>query len=88
LLVQALIEREIRLAMEADGIAELPLYPEERANYRPTTEQILRLFSNMERHTLLAKGIELQIFEPDFTELQKDVLRLLDVPESAFYRTN
>jgi transposase len=88
LLVQALIEREIRLAMEAEGIAELPLYPEERANSRPTTEQILRLFSNMERHTLLDGTNELQVFEPEFTELQKIVLRLLDVPQAAFYRKN
>ena len=30
LLVQAIIERELRLAMKRDNIRELPLYPEQR----------------------------------------------------------
>jgi hypothetical protein len=45
LLVQALIERELRNAMAERGIEELPLYPEERKCRRPTTEQVFRLFS-------------------------------------------
>ncbi|EQD27766.1 Transposase, partial [mine drainage metagenome] len=51
LLVQALIERELRLAMTREAIEELPLYPEQRQCALPTTEQILRLFSLAERHT-------------------------------------
>ena len=46
LLVQALIERELRQAMQHHGIAHLPLYPEERITHRPTAEQILRLCSS------------------------------------------
>ncbi|NTV04509.1 IS1634 family transposase, partial [bacterium] len=45
LLVQALIERELRLAMQREAIEELPLYPEQRKCRRPTTEQVLRLFA-------------------------------------------
>src|ERR1039458_581777 len=51
LLVQALIERELRLAIKREHIAQLPIYPEQRQCKRPTTEQILRLFSLAERHT-------------------------------------
>ncbi len=43
LLVQALIERELRLAMRHRAIARLPIYPEQRQCRHPTTEQILRL---------------------------------------------
>src|SRR5215831_9220663 len=50
LLIQALIERELRMAMKRENIAHLPLYPEQRDCARPTTEQILRLFSLAERH--------------------------------------
>ncbi|MEX3931185.1 hypothetical protein AB4Y32_05065 [Paraburkholderia phymatum] len=53
LLVQALIERELRRAMKREGIDELPLYPEQRRCKRPTPEQILRLFSLAERHQLI-----------------------------------
>src|SRR5262245_46898964 len=35
LLVQAIIERELRLAMKRDKISELPLYPEQRSCSRP-----------------------------------------------------
>ncbi|HEX2647270.1 MAG TPA: IS1634 family transposase, partial [Candidatus Dormibacteraeota bacterium] len=84
LLVQALIERELRTAMRRARIAELPLYPEERRCKRPTTEQVLRLFSHAERHMLLENGQSVQVFHPELTELQKQILDLLDVPLRAF----
>jgi transposase len=84
LLVQALIERELRLAMQRENIAELPLYPEQRSCTRPTTEQILRLFSLAERHALIQDGKTVQEFETQFTDLQRQVLALLGVSEQAF----
>jgi transposase len=86
LLLQALIERELRLAMTREHIAELPLYPEQRRCKRPTTEQVLRLFSLVERHVLLASGQPVQVFEAELTELQRQVLALLGVPARAFRR--
>ena len=84
LLVQALIERELRLAMKRESIDKLPIYPEQRRCRRPTTEQILRLFSLAERHTLSAGGRTVQVFHPQLTELQSQVLSLLGVPHRAF----
>ncbi len=84
LLVQALLEREIRRAMQREGIQELPLYPEERGSRRPTAEQILRLFSLLERHTVLSNGQVIQVTEPELTDLQKQVLHLLGVPQQVY----
>ena len=84
LLVQAIIERELRLAMKRDNIAELPLYPEQRSCTRPTTEQILRLFSLAERHQLMQDGKTVQVFDVQLTDLQRHVLTLLGVSEDAF----
>jgi transposase len=84
LLVQALIERELRLAMQREHIRELPLYPEQRLCKRPTTEQILRLFSFAERHTLLRGARAVQTFPVELTELQTQVLELLGVPLRDF----
>ena len=84
LLVQALIERELRLAMKRSRIEELPLYPEQRQCRRPTTEQVLRLFSLAERHTLLRAGHTVQVFYPELTDLQCQLLTLLGVPQGAF----
>lgn len=84
LLVQALIERELRLAMQREHIAELPLYPEQRQCARPTAEQILRLFTLAERHQLVQHGRTVQVFPAQLTDLQRQVLTLLGVSQQAF----
>ncbi|MBC7942120.1 MAG: IS1634 family transposase, partial [Chitinophagaceae bacterium] len=85
LLVQALIERELRLAMARENIDELPLYPEQRQCAHPTAEQILRLFSLAERHRLTAQGGQtVQVFDVQLTGLQGQLLALLGVPPQAF----
>lgn len=84
LMVQALIEREVRQAMAAAHIEQLPIYPEQRACRRPTTEHILRLFSLAERITVSARGQTLRVFPPQLTELQSQVLILLGVPATAY----
>lgn len=84
LLVQGLIEREIRLAMKREGIEELPLYPEDRESKAPTTEQVLRLFSLAQRNVLLEEGRVVRTFSLVMTPLQRQVLRLLGVPLRAY----
>lgn len=84
LLVQALIERDLHRAMAREQIKELPLYPEERMTRRPTAEQVLRLFSLAQRSRLYRDERELQMFAPELTELQLQVLDLLAVPPSAY----
>ena len=66
------------------GIDELPIYPEQRQCAHPTTEQVLRLFSLAQRHHLLQHGRTVQVFELKLTELQRQVLALLGVPDHAF----
>jgi transposase len=84
LLVQALIERELRQAMKRANIDELPLYPEQRSCERPTSEQILRLFSFVTQHRLLDHGGPAQVFEAQLTDLQNQVLTLLGVSQRAY----
>lgn len=84
LLTQALIERQLRRAMQTSRIDELPLYPEERMTKRPTADQVFRLFSHAQRHTLSENGNVLRAFNPEMTDLQKQILNLIEVPLSAF----
>jgi transposase len=85
LLIQALIERELRQTMKRERLKALPLYPEERRCAHPTTEQVLRLFSHAERHVLSRSGrVVVQRFEAELTPLQRQVLGLLGVPASGF----
>jgi hypothetical protein len=83
-LIQALVERELRLAMQQHQLTDLPLYPEERPQRHPTCEQVLRLFSATQRSVLQQDDRTLRVFPPEFTERQRQVLHLLGVPESVY----
>jgi transposase len=84
LLVQALVERELRHGMKRAGVAELPIYPEERQSHRPTAEQIFRLFSLQARSVLVVAGKDVRVVHPELTDLQRQILHLMDVPTSAY----
>ena len=83
LMVAALIERKLRLAMRQQGINSLPIYPEDRPCKSPTMFDIVRLFRNVERYEV-AVGDDINIFPAQLTDLQKQVLELLEVPLAAY----
>lgn len=84
LLVQALIERQVRLGMEVAGVKSLPIYPEGRQCKAPTSTRVLALFENLQCHHLLRNGVLVQTFNPHITELQRRVLELADVPLGVY----
>lgn len=84
LLVQALVERELRHGMKRAGVTELPIYPEERQSHRPTAEQVFRLFSHQARSVLVVAGKDVRVVHPELTDLQRQVLHLMGVPTSAY----
>ena len=77
LVVQALIEREIRMQMASKEIESLPLYPEGRKCRAPSTRRIIDLFENIQRHELVQKGRSTKILVTQLTPIQKKVLKLL-----------
>src|SRR4051794_14101341 len=56
LLVESLLERELRRAMGRDGVESLPLYPEGRACSRPTARRVIDSFEDVQRHELTEGG--------------------------------
>jgi transposase len=82
LLVEALLERELRRAMAEKEIEGLPLYPEGRACRRPTARRVIDLFEDVQRHTLIAEGQPGVIFTTELTRLQRKVLRLLEMSKA------
>jgi transposase len=77
LLVEALLERELRRAMERAGVESLPLYPEGRGCRRPTARRVIDLFEDVQRHDLIAPEQPPVTFATELTRLQRKVLRLL-----------
>ena len=70
------------------GLSELSLYPEDRGCTAPTTARILEIFTGVARHQLAAPdGTVLRTFQPELTDLQAQVLDLLDTPTSVYRPT-
>src|SRR5665648_1266178 len=87
MLTEALIEREIRAAMKAQGLTGIPLYPELRNCPAPSAPRILEIFDDVQRHQLIDNGQTVQTFEPELTDLQQQVLDLLHIPASVYSST-
>ena len=82
LLVEALLERELRRAMQREGIESLPLYPERRACRRPAARKVIDLFEDVQRHSLAAGKRPPEVFSTVLNRLQRRILRLLGIPKA------
>ena len=82
--VHALIERELRNAMEDRGLKSLRLYPEDRNCPAPTVARIIEAFGNLQSHTLSKAGKDVQRFHPELTDLQKQIIKLVGVSPCMF----
>lgn len=84
LLVESLLERELRQAMARAKVESLPLYPEGRACRHPTVSRLIEVFEDVQRHHLKG-GVELTVnFTTKLSSVQRTVLRLLDIPPAAY----
>ena len=82
LLVESLLERELRRAMAREGVESLPLYPEGRACRRPTARRVIDLFEDVQRHELVTESRNVMVFRTDLTRLQRRILRLLGMSKA------
>ncbi len=84
MLIQALIERDLRIGMKRADIESLPIYPEEREGVSPTAYRIFSQFENVETHHLFIEGKEIRKFYSELSAIQKKILYILDIPEEKF----
>ena len=84
LIVQTLLERELRQAMKREQVESLPLYPEGRACRRPTTRKVLDIFEGVQRHELTIAGQETEVMVTQLSDLQKRILKLLGIPSTSY----
>jgi transposase len=85
LLVQALIEREVRKLMKHEEIEKLFIYPEGRPSVAPTTSVILDRFENVSAYHLLDNGVVIEKYKDELTVTQKEILRLLDIQPNKYW---
>ena len=84
LLLEALLERELREAMRHKGVESLPLYPEGRACRWPTARRVLDLFETIQRHTLTHGKQPAEVLVTELPRLQRRLLTLLGLPPKHY----
>jgi len=84
MVTEAIIEREIRASMKAEGLSGIELYPELRQCPSPSAPRIFEIFSGVQRHHLVDNDQVIKVFEPKLTTVQEKVLDLLHVPHSVY----
>jgi transposase len=84
LILQALIEREVRNKMKDDKILALPVYPEQRIAYHPTTSKIFYRFSGISLY-YLNQGRSIKRYQDELSEVQKKIISILGMSEKQYW---
>ena len=84
LLVESLIEREIRMEMAKEERKSIRIYPEFRSCESPTTDRVLGDFSMVQINWIEVDGKVVKKFLPKLTQRQEDLLRLAGVPSESY----
>lgn len=85
LILQALIEREVRKKMNEEGRRALHIYPEEREAVHPTTNKILEHFEPISTYSILEGENIVEEFKDDLTDTQKLLLSYIGIPEEEYW---
>ena len=85
LIVQGIIERKVRLAMKEKNIKSLPIYPEYRKSFYPTTSKILYNFDGIFSYKILKDDKVVKEFKDKLSSAQKTILDLLDMDENDYW---
>jgi transposase len=83
MMVDALIERNLRKAMIAAGLEALPILPEGRLSKTPTTARLLEMFSGIAWYEF-DRDDETVTFPVKLNRLQTSLLKLLEVDPAAY----
>jgi len=85
LIIQGIIERKVRMSMKDRGIKSLPVYPEYRKSFYPTTSKIFYNFDGISSYKILKGGKVVKEFKDELSSIQKSILNLLDMDERHYW---
>lgn len=84
ILIEALIERSVRLSMETMKIGSIPIYYERKKCESPTADRLLSMFSNVQFHWLISHGKLTGAFQPELSGIQKKLLKLMEIDPERY----
>jgi transposase len=85
LILQAVIERQVRGTMKQQEIDSLPIYPEDRPAAHPTTTKIFALFENVSSYIVKRNSRVAERYRDDLVPVQLKVLSLLNIREDEYW---
>jgi len=85
LIIQGIIERKVRMSMKDRAIKSLPVYPEYRKSFYPTTSKIFYNFDGISSYKILKNGKVTKEFKDNLSSIQKLLLDLLDINEDDYW---
>ena len=85
LMIQALIERQVRNQMADRKIPAIALYPEDRDASHPTTAKIMGILADVSTYTLSSSSKEVTEYRDDLTAVQQMNLDFLGIPQTVYW---
>ncbi|MBU4257650.1 hypothetical protein KKC04_04555, partial [Patescibacteria group bacterium] len=85
LIIQGIIKRKVRLAIKKEGIQSLPIYPEYRKSFYPTTSKIFYNFDGISSYKIIESGKVIKEFKDSLSSTQKIILNLLGMDENQYW---
>jgi len=85
LILQAVIERDVRRKMKASNIDALSIYPEHRLAYHPTTAKIFERFQDISNYRVVNDNRVIKVYRDEITDLHKEILALLGMTEKDYW---
>jgi transposase len=85
LIIQALIERQVRNQMADRHIPAIALYPEDRDASHPTTAKIMGIFEDVSTYTLHSSSNEVTEYRDELSDVHKIILTLLGIKETVYW---
>jgi transposase len=87
LIVQALLEREVRIKMKENKIETIRVYPEQREADHPTTSKIIDRFENISTYKIIENSKIVETFKDSLNDDQELILSLLNIDENKYWRS-
>jgi transposase len=88
LMIQALIERQVRQRLKETRAGPLRLYPEDRDAPHPTTSQVLKTFDGLSSYQITDNDQPVEDYHDPLSDTHRKVIALFDITEQQFWRAD
>lgn len=86
LILQALVEREVRSKMVEYKLEFLNVYPESREAIHPTTSKICDRFSQISTYEVVDNNVVIERYQDELSELHLSILEMLGITNTKYWQ--